>query len=86
MCPRHPSPPAPAAAMSAILYFYEPFLEAFDPDLRKRLGVWYTPPEIVRYQVRKIDRLLRDELSCGRGFAVKNHRITNSASPSSAAS
>ena len=57
------------AASSAILYFYEPFLEAFDPELRKELGVWYTPPEIVRYQVRKVDRLLREELGCGRGFA-----------------
>ena len=27
----------------AVPYFYEPFLEAFDPDLRKQLGVWYTP-------------------------------------------
>jgi hypothetical protein len=34
---------------AAIMYFYEPFLEAFDPHLRKELGVWYTPPEIVRY-------------------------------------
>jgi hypothetical protein len=31
----------------AVQYFYEPFLQAFDPDLRKELGVWYTPPEIV---------------------------------------
>jgi len=54
---------------TAITYFYEPFLEAFDPQLRKELGVWYTPPEIVRYQVRKIDRLLREELGCSRGFA-----------------
>lgn len=64
---------APGAAESpathAILYFYEPFLEAFDPELRKELGVWYTPQEIVRYQVRKVDRLLRDELDCPRGFA-----------------
>ena len=48
---------------------YEPFLAAFDPDLRKELGVWYTPTEIVRYQVAKIDRLLREELACSRGFA-----------------
>lgn len=34
-------------ASNAILYFYEPFLEAFDPELRKQLGVWYTPQEIV---------------------------------------
>src|SRR3982751_6448312 len=32
----------------AVQYFYEPFLEAFDPDLRKQLGVWYTPREIVQ--------------------------------------
>jgi hypothetical protein len=35
---------------AAISYFYEPFLEPFDPQLREDLGVWYTPPEIVRYQ------------------------------------
>lgn len=59
-------------ATAAILYFYEPFLEAFDPELRKSLGVWYTPREVVRYQVRTIDRLLRDELGCDRGFADEN--------------
>ena len=60
---------AEVAAASAITYFYEPFLEAFDPELRKALGVWYTPPEIVRYQVRKVDRLLRDELGMDLGLA-----------------
>lgn len=53
---------------TAIVYFYEPFLETFDPNLRKELGVWYTPPEIVRYQVRKVDALLREELGCQLGF------------------
>jgi hypothetical protein len=59
-------------ATAAIIYFYEPFLEAFDPDLRKSLGVWYTPREVVRYQVRTIDSLLRNELGCDRGFADEN--------------
>jgi hypothetical protein len=59
----------PTLAAVAITYFYEPFLEAFDPALRKELGVWYTPPEVVRYQVRRIDQLLREELGCARGFA-----------------
>jgi hypothetical protein len=36
----------------AVQYFYEPFLEAFDPELRRELGVWYTPPEIVNYMWR----------------------------------
>ena len=55
--------------VSAITYFYEPFLEAFDPQLREELGVWYTPPEIVRYQVRRIHHLLRTELGRPRGLA-----------------
>ena len=56
-------------AVAAITYFYEPFLEAFDPKLREELGVWYTPPEIVRYQVRRIHHLLKTELGCLRGLA-----------------
>lgn len=59
-------------ATAAILYFYEPFLEAFDPDLRKSLGVWYTPREVVKYQVQAVDRLLREQLGCERGFADEN--------------
>jgi hypothetical protein len=53
----------------AITLFYEPFLQAFDPELRKELGVWYTPPEIVRYMVRRVDQLLRSELEIADGFA-----------------
>jgi hypothetical protein len=45
----------------AVQYFYEPFLEEFDPELRKQLGVWYTPPEIVQYQVARVDAALRDK-------------------------
>jgi hypothetical protein len=56
-------------AIAAITYFYEPFLEAFDPELREDLGVWYTPPEIVRYQVRRIHHLLKTELKRARGLA-----------------
>ena len=65
----HFGPDAGEQVTAAILYFYEPFLEAFDPELRKSLGVWYTPPEVVRYQVRMVDRLLREELDCDRGLA-----------------
>ena len=56
----------------AVQYFYEPFLEAYDPELRKALGVWYTPPEIVRYQVARVDRVLRDELDLPDGLADPN--------------
>jgi len=53
----------------AVQYFYEPFLEAFDPELRKQLGVWYTPPEIVQYQVARVDAALREELDIADGLA-----------------
>ena len=53
----------------AVRYFYEPFLAAFDPALRKQLGVWYTPREIVRYMVERVDRVLRDALGIADGLA-----------------
>jgi len=53
----------------AVQYFYEPFLEAFDPQLRKQLGVWYTPPEVVDYMVERVDRALRSELGIADGLA-----------------
>ena len=59
----------------AVAYFYEPFLEAFDPDLRKELGVWYTPKEIVRYMVERVDQLLRTELNQPLGLASLAVRI-----------
>ena len=55
-----------------IQYFYEPFLEAFDPALRKELGVWYTPSEIVQYQVARVDAILRNELKIEDGLAASN--------------
>ena len=56
----------------AVPYFYEPFLEAFDPELRKQLGVWYTPTEVVRYMVARVDRALRDDLGIADGLAAEN--------------
>jgi hypothetical protein len=53
----------------AVQYFYEPFLQAFDPQLRKDLGVWYTPPEIVQYMVARVDTVLREELGIADGLA-----------------
>jgi REP element-mobilizing transposase RayT len=53
----------------AVQYFYEPFLKAYDPELRKDLGVWYTPLEIVKYQVERVDMVLREELGIADGLA-----------------
>jgi predicted helicase len=56
-------------SLAAITYFYEPFLGAFDPKLRDELGVWYTPPQVVRYQVRRVHHILKTELNRPRGLA-----------------
>ena len=55
---------------AAVPYFYEPFLKAFDPKLRKQLGVWYTPVEVVRYIVARVDRALKDDLGVAEGLAA----------------
>ena len=56
----------------AVPYFYEPFLEAFDPALRKQLGVWYTPSKVVRYMVARVDKALKDDLGISEGLAAEN--------------
>ncbi|MCY4236487.1 MAG: N-6 DNA methylase, partial [Cyanobacteria bacterium MAG CAR2_bin_4] len=56
----------------AVPYFYEPFLEAFDPTLRKELGVWYTPTEVVQAMVARVDNTLKQDLRIPDGLAAEN--------------
>jgi Type ISP C-terminal specificity domain/N-6 DNA Methylase len=56
----------------AVQFFYEPFLEAYDPDLRKELGVWYTPSEVVTYMVARVDKALKEDLGVADGLAADN--------------
>ena len=51
------------------LYFYEDFLGAYDTGLRKNRGVYFTPVEIVRAQVRFAGELLRDRFGKRLAFA-----------------
>ena len=53
----------------AVRYFYEPFLTAYDPQLRRELGVWYTPPEVVRYMVRRVHESLQRDFDIPLGLA-----------------
>ncbi len=57
------------------LYFYEDFLAVYDPKLRKDIGAYYTPVEVVHSQVRLIDDLLTNRLGKELGFADR-HVIT----------
>ena len=51
------------------LYFYELFLAAYDPALRRNRGVYFTPAEVVRCQVRLAGQLLRERFDKPRAFA-----------------
>ena len=63
---------APPSTLTGVddpwLYFYEDFLAVYDPKLRKDVGAYYTPPEVVHAQVRLIDRLLVTRLGKSLGF------------------
>ena len=52
-----------------IVHFYETFLAAYDPELRKTRGVYYTPEPVVSYIVRSIDHILKTDFDCPTGLA-----------------
>ncbi len=52
-----------------VIHFYETFLAAYDPKLRKSRGVWYTPAPVVEFIVRAIDDLLTHEFGLPQGLA-----------------
>ena len=52
-----------------IIHFYEDFLSAYDPALRKARGVWYTPQPVVNFIVRAVDDILKTEFGLPQGLA-----------------
>lgn len=61
------------------LYFYEDFLAAYDPEMRKNAGVYYTPVEIVRLQVRLLDEILRTRFGRQRGLGTDDVNVLDPA-------
>lgn len=65
-----------------VIHFYEDFLSEYDPDLRKRMGAYYTPTPVVRFMTRSVDYLLKKEFGLKKGLAdteklkdSKTHRV-----------
>ena len=52
-----------------IIHFYETFLSEYDPKLRKARGVWYTPAPVVKFIVRAVDQVLKDDFGLEQGLA-----------------
>jgi len=53
----------------AVIHFYEDFLSYYDPELRKSLGVFYTPYQVVQYLISMVDKLLVDEFGIVGGLS-----------------
>src|SRR5690606_31777074 len=52
-----------------VIHFYEDFLREYDPELRKKMGAYYTPLPVVRFIVRSVDHLLQKEFNLPSGLA-----------------
>ena len=51
-----------------VVHFYETFLGAYNPALRKSRGVWYTPQPVVNFIVRAVDDILKTEFDLPEGL------------------
>lgn len=52
-----------------VMHFYEPFLEAYDKEIKRQRGVFYTPHPVVSYIVRSVHELLQTEFGLEDGLA-----------------
>lgn len=52
-----------------VIHFYEDFLKEYDPELRKKMGAYYTPLPVVQFIVHSVDHLLKKEFSLVNGLA-----------------
>lgn len=50
------------------IHFYEHFINAYNPKLRKEKGVYYTPESVVSFIVNSIDIALKQDLACEDGL------------------
>ncbi|PTB99515.1 hypothetical protein C9993_02725 [Marinobacter sp. Z-F4-2] len=51
------------------IHFYQDFLDAYDPQIRRERGVYYTPDEVVSYIVRTSHTALQERFGLKLGLA-----------------
>jgi len=65
-----------------IVHFYETFLTEFDPELKDRRGVFYTPAPVVSYIINSVHYLLQKEFHKNEGLAEPEIKILDPAAGS----
>ena len=56
-------------AKDPIIHFYEDFLAAYDSELRKKMGAYYTPIPVVRYIILMVDKVLKEDFGISDGIS-----------------
>ena len=56
-------------ATDPVIHFYEPFLAAYDKELKNKRGVFFTPRPVVSYIVRSVHEILQTEFGLEDGLA-----------------
>jgi len=62
-----------------IIHFYETFLATYDPEIRERRGVYYTPEPVVGYIVRSIHSILKSHFNLADGLASEDVKLLDPA-------
>ena len=62
-----------------IIHFYETFLSTYDPAVREKRGVYYTPEPVVDYIVRAIHTILKTNFNLTDGLADKEVKLLDPA-------
>ena len=62
-----------------IIHFYETFLATYDPEIRERRGVYYTPEPVVGYIARSIHSILKTHFNLVDGLASEEVKLLDPA-------
>ncbi|MFH1250829.1 MAG: type ISP restriction/modification enzyme, partial [bacterium] len=62
-----------------IIHFYETFLTTYDPKIRVRRGVYYTPEAVVGYIARSIHSILKSHFNLADGLANEEVKLLDPA-------
>jgi len=62
-----------------IIHFYETFLSAYDPSVREKRGVYYTPEPVVKYIVSSIHFILKTHFNLADGLASEDVKLLDPA-------
>ncbi|MBA4348527.1 MAG: DNA methyltransferase, partial [Thermodesulfovibrio sp.] len=62
-----------------IVHFYETFLAEYDPKMREKRGVYYTPEPVVSYIVRSLHHILKEHFDKKDGFASQSVTVLDPA-------